>query len=34
MGNNIPYIQKSGGEKVEQHEEIEKELLEHFKQVH
>eukprot|EP00253_Pinus_taeda_P033177 PITA_33177 len=34
MGNNIPYIKKSGGERVEQHEEIEKEFLKHFKQVH
>eukprot|EP00253_Pinus_taeda_P008091 PITA_08091 len=34
MCNNIPYIQKLGGERVEQHEEIEKELLNHFKQVH
>lgn len=34
MHNNIPFIQKQGGEKVEQHEEIEKEFLNHFKQVH
>eukprot|EP00253_Pinus_taeda_P029510 PITA_29510 len=34
MCNNIPFIQKPGGERVEQHEEIEKEFLNHFKQVH
>jgi len=34
MHNNIPFIQKQGGEKVEQHEEIEKEFLNNFKQVH
>lgn len=33
MHNNIPFILKQGGEKVEQHEEIE-ESLNHFKQVH
>jgi len=33
MHNNIPFIQKQGGVKVEKHEEIEKEFLNHFNQV-
>ncbi|MCY6524953.1 hypothetical protein, partial [Actinobacillus pleuropneumoniae] len=33
MHNRIPFIQKQGGEKVEMHEEIEKEFLQHFNQV-
>eukprot|EP00253_Pinus_taeda_P023098 PITA_23098 len=32
--NNIPFIQKQGGLRVKHHEEIEKEFLNHFKQVH
>ena len=34
MHNNIPFIQKQGGARIEQHEEIEEEFLNHFKQVH
>eukprot|EP00253_Pinus_taeda_P005752 PITA_05752 len=34
MHNNIPFIQKQSGVKVETHEEIEEELLNHFKQIH
>eukprot|EP00253_Pinus_taeda_P028234 PITA_28234 len=33
MHNNIPFIQNRSGAKVEAHEEIEKELLNHFKQI-
>lgn len=32
--NNIPFIQKQDGARIEQHEEIEEELLNHFKHVH
>jgi len=34
MHNNIPFIQRQGGARAEQHEEIEEEFLNHFKQVH
>jgi len=34
MHNNIPFIQNQEGAKVEKHEEIEEELLNHFQQVH
>eukprot|EP00253_Pinus_taeda_P021628 PITA_21628 len=34
MHNNIPFIQRRGGAGIEQHEEIEEEFLNHFKQVH
>eukprot|EP00253_Pinus_taeda_P018973 PITA_18973 len=32
--NNIPFLQKQDGTRIEQHEEIEKEFLTHFKEVH
>jgi len=34
MHNNIPFIQNHEGAKLEKHEDIEKELLTHFQQVH
>ena len=34
MHNNISFIQKQGGVRVEKHAEIEEEFLRHFKQVH
>eukprot|EP00253_Pinus_taeda_P013273 PITA_13273 len=34
MHNSIPYIQNQGGAKIEKHEEIEEEFLNHFAQVH
>eukprot|EP00253_Pinus_taeda_P035953 PITA_35953 len=34
MHNSIPFIQTQGGAKIESHEEIEKEFLKHFAQVH
>eukprot|EP00253_Pinus_taeda_P027023 PITA_27023 len=34
MHNNIPFLQKQDGTRIEQHEEIEKEFLTHFKEVH
>eukprot|EP00253_Pinus_taeda_P025694 PITA_25694 len=34
MHNNIPFIQKQGGARIEQHEEIKEEFLNYFKQVH
>jgi len=34
MHNNIPFIQNQTGAKVETHEEIEEELLNHFQQTH
>eukprot|EP00253_Pinus_taeda_P011111 PITA_11111 len=34
MHNNISFIQKQGGERVEKHDEIEQEFLRHLRQVH
>jgi len=34
MHNNISFIQNQEGTRVEKHEEIEEEFLQHFKQVH
>eukprot|EP00253_Pinus_taeda_P022974 PITA_22974 len=34
MRNNIPFLQKQDGTRIEQHEEIEKEFSIHFKEVH